>query len=105
MDSAKSVTAFFAARLAFHVDGAYYDNLQDAYSKAQHNSVIKVLAGTWPSTTSSTEYMTAWQQGKTVYIEGGYDATFENNAGGSSTVIGRTNLTAGKVVMKQFKLK
>ena len=105
MDAAKSVTANFSARLAFHVDGAYYDNLQEAYDKAQNNSVIKVLAGTWPSTTSSTEFMTAWQLGKTVYIEGGYEATFTSNVGGSSTVVGRTNLSAGKVVMKQFRLK
>jgi hypothetical protein len=108
MDKAKSVAAFFSARLAFHVDGAYFDNLQDAYNAATANTspvtVIRVLAGTWPSTLHPTEYMTAWQ-GKTVVIEGGYDATFTTNAGGSSTVTGRTNLTAGKVIMKQFKLK
>lgn len=104
MDGVKSVTAFFTAKLAFRVDGAYFDNLQDAYREAKDGSVIKVLTGTWPSTTHSTEYMTAWQA-KSVTIEGGYDPTFTVNAGSSSTVVGRTNLTAGKVVMKQFKLK
>jgi len=104
MDAAKSVTAFFAARLAFRVDGAYFDNLQDAYSAANDGSVIKVLAGTWPSTTHPTEFMTAWQS-KSVTIEGGYDPTFTTNAGASSTAVGRANLNAGKVVMKQFKLK
>jgi hypothetical protein len=104
MDKVMSVNAFFKGQLAFRVDGAYYDNLQDAYSKAHDGSVIKVLEGTWPSTTQSTEYMTAWQ-GKSVTIEGGYEATFTTNAGKSSTVIGRANLTAGKVVMKQFRLK
>jgi len=104
MDAAKSVTAFFTAKLAFRVDGAYFDNLQDAYSAAKDGSVIKVLAGTWPSTTHPTEYMTAWQY-KSVTIEGGYDPTFTNNAGGSSTATGRANLNAGKVVMKQFKVK
>jgi hypothetical protein len=104
MDAAKSVTAFFTAKLAFRVDGAYFDNLQDAYQAAKDGSVIKVLAGTWPSTTHQTEYMTAWQA-KSVAIEGGYDATFTTNVGASSTVTGRTNLSAGKVVMKQFKLK
>ncbi|MDA8414859.1 MAG: hypothetical protein M0023_13850 [Desulfobacteraceae bacterium] len=104
MDSAKFVTAMFTAKLAFRVDGAYFDNLQDAYREAKDGSVIKVLAGTWPSTTHATEYMTAWQA-KTVTIEGGYDATFTNNDGGSSTAVGRANLTAGKVIMKQFKLK
>jgi hypothetical protein len=104
MDAAKSVTAFFAAQKAFRVDGAYFDNLQDAYREAKDGSVIKVLAGTWPSTTHATEYMTAWQ-GKTVYIEGGYEPTFTTNAGATSTVVGRANLSAGKVIMKQFKVK
>jgi len=104
MDGAKSVTASFVAKQAFRVDGAYFDNLQDAYREAKHGSVIQVLAGIWPSTTHATEYMTAWQA-KTVTIEGGYDPTFTSNAGGSSTVVGRTNLNAGKVIMKQFKLK
>jgi hypothetical protein len=104
MDKVMSVNALFKGQLAFRVDGAYYDNLQDAYSKAHDGSVIKVLEGIWPSTTLSTEYMTAWQ-GKSVTIEGGYDATFTTNTGKSSTVIGRANLTAGKVVMKQFRLK
>lgn len=104
MDAAKTVTAFFAAKLAFRVDGAYFDNLQDAYDAATDGAVIKALAGTWPSTKSATEYNTAWQA-KTVYIEGGYDATFSNNAGGSTTVTGRTNVFRGKVVTKQFKLK
>jgi hypothetical protein len=104
MDAAKSVTASFAAKPAFRVDGAYFDNLQDAYREAKDGSVIQVLAGTWPSTTHATEYMTAWQA-KTVTIEGGYDPTFTSNAGGSSTVVGRTNLSAGKVIMKQLMLK
>jgi uncharacterized repeat protein (TIGR02543 family) len=104
MDGAKSVTAIFEAQKAFRVDGAYFDNLQDAYQAAKDGSVIRVLAGTWPSTTSATEYMTAWQ-GKTVTIEGGYEATFTTNTSGSSTVVGRANLTAGKVIMKQFRLK
>lgn len=104
MDAAKTVTAFFSAPKAFRVDGAYFDNLQDAYREARDGAVIKVLNGTWPSTTHSTEYMTAWQA-KNVTIEGGYDATFTSNAGGLSVVIGRTNLNAGKVVMKQFKIK
>jgi uncharacterized repeat protein (TIGR02543 family) len=104
MDKVMSVNAFFKTQLAFRVDGAYYDNLQDAYSKAHDGSVIKVLEGTWPSTTQATEYMTAWQA-KSVTIEGGYEATFTTNAGKSSTVIGRANLNAGKVVMKQFRLK
>jgi hypothetical protein len=104
MDAAKSVTAFFSVKLAFRVDGAYFDNLQDAYREAKDGSVIKVLAGTWPSTTHTTEYMTAWQS-KTVTIEGGYDPTFTSNTGESSTAVGRTNLNAGKVIMKQFKLK
>jgi len=108
MDSAKSVTASFTATEAFRVDGVYFDNLQDAYLAAAKTTnpgtVIKVLAGTWPSTKHATEYMTAWQD-KTIIIEGGYDATFTSNAGGSSTVVGRTNLTAGKVIMKQFKIK
>jgi len=104
MDAAKSVTASFIAKQAFRVDGAYFDNLQDAYREAKDGSVIQVLAGTWPSTTHATEYMTAWQA-KTVTIEGGYDPTFTNNAGGTSTAVGRTNLNAGKVIMKQFKLK
>jgi hypothetical protein len=104
MNAAKSVTAFFSAKPAFRVDGAYFDNLQDAYREAKDGSVIKVLAGTWPSTTHATEYMTAWQA-KTVTIEGGYDPTFTSNAGGSSTVVGRTNLSAGKVIMKQFRLQ
>jgi len=104
MDAAKSVSAFFSAKLAFRVDGAYFDNLQDAYREAKAGSVIKVLAGTWPSTTHPTEYMTAWQ-GKTVYIEGGYDPTFTTNDAGTSTVTGRANLTAGKVITKKLKLK
>ena len=108
MDGPKSVTASFIRPLAFRVDGAYFDNLQDAYDAAAASTnpgtVIKVLAGTWPSTFKTTEYMTAWQ-GKTVIIEGGYDATFTSNAGRSSTVTGRANLSAGKVIMKQFKLK
>ena len=109
MDGPKSVTASFIKPLAFRVDGAYFDNLQDAYDAAAartapDTAVIKVLAGTWPSTLKATEYMTAWQ-GKTVIIEGGYDSTFTSNAGGSSTVTGRANLTAGKVIMKQFKVK
>jgi hypothetical protein len=109
MDAAKSVTASFVAKPAFRVDGAYFDNLQDAYDAAAartapDTAVIKVLAGTWPSTLNPTEYMTAWQN-KTVIIEGGYDATFTNNAGGSSTVVGRANLSAGMVIMKQVKLK
>ena len=104
MDKVKSVVASFSAPKAFRVDGAYFDNLQDAYREARDGSVIRVLAGTWPSTTHSTEYMTAWQA-KNVTIEGGYDATFTNNAGGQSIVLGRTNLNAGKVVMKQFKVK
>ena len=104
MDAAKSVTAFFSTRLAFRVDGAYFDNLQDAYNAAKDGSVIKALAGTWPSTSNPTEYMTSWQP-KSVTIEGGYDPTFTNNAGGSTTVTGRANLNAGKVVMKQFKVR
>jgi len=104
MDAAKFVTASFTAKQAFRVDGAYFDNLSDAYRAAKHGSVIRVMAGTWPSTTHPTEYMTAWQA-KTVTIEGGYDPTFTSNAGGSSTVVGRTNLNAGKVIMKQFKMK
>jgi hypothetical protein len=108
MDGPKSVTASFIKPLAFRVDGAYFDNLQDAYDAAAGSTnpgtVIKVLAGTWPSTLKTTEYMTAWQ-GKTVIIEGGYDATFTSNTGGSSTVVGRANLSAGKVIMKQFKVK
>jgi hypothetical protein len=104
MNAAKSVTAVFSSTLAYRVDGSYFSNLQDAYREAKDGSVIKVLAGTWPSTTSSTEYMTAWQA-KTVTIEGGYDPTFTDNSGGTSTAVGRTNLNAGKVIMKQFKLK
>jgi len=104
MNAAKSVTALFSAKPAFRVDGAYFDNLQDAYREAKDGSVIKVLAGTWPSTTHATEYMTAWQ-GKTVAIEGGYDPTFTDNTGGSSAVVGRINLNAGKVIMKQFRLQ
>lgn len=104
MDAAKSVTAFFSSKSAFRVDGAYFDNLQDAYREAKDGSVIQVLAGTWPSTTHPTEYMTAWQA-KSVVIEGGYDLTFTNNVGGSSTIVGRTNLSAGKVVMKQVKVR
>jgi fibronectin type III domain protein/List-Bact-rpt repeat protein len=104
MDAAKFVSALFTAKLAFRVDGAYFDNLNDAYRAAQNGSVIKVMAGTWPSTTHPTEYMTAWQA-KTVTIEGGYDPTFTSNAGATSTVIGRTNLNAGKVIMKQIKMK
>jgi hypothetical protein len=104
MDGAKSVTASFTAKLAFRVDGAYFDNLQDAYSAAKDGSVIQTLAGTWPSTTHATEYMTAWQY-KTVIIEGGYDPTFTSNAGGSSTAVGRANLNAGKVIMRQFKVR
>jgi hypothetical protein len=104
MDAVKSATANFTAQLAFHVDGAYFDNLQDAYDAAKPGSTIMVMAGTWPSTTHPTNYNTAWQN-KTVYIVGGYDPSFTNNAGGMSVVTGRTNLTAGKVIMKQFKLK
>lgn len=104
MDAAKSVTAIFTAKPAFRVDGAYFDNLQDAYREAKDGSVIRVLSGTWPSTTHATEYMTAWQE-KTVTIEGGYDPTFTDNTGGSSAVVGRINLSAGKVVMKQFRLQ
>lgn len=104
MDKVMSVTAFFTAKMAFRVDGAYFDNLQDAYREAKNGSVIRVLEGTWPSTKHATEFMTAWQA-KSVTIEGGYEATFTSNAGKSSTVVGRTNLTAGKVVMKQFRLK
>lgn len=104
MNSAKLVTAFFSKMQAFHVDGAYFDNLQDAYDAAKNGSTIMVLAGTWPSTSSSTEFNTAWQA-KNVVIEGGYEATFTTNAGGMSVVTGRTNLNAGKVVMKRFKLK
>ncbi len=104
MDSAKLVTAFFSAKLAFRVDGVYFDNLQSAYNAASDGSVIKVLAGTWPSTNSTTEYNTAWQA-KSVTIEGGYDGTFTSNSGASSVVVGRTNLNSGKVVMKQFKVK
>jgi Divergent InlB B-repeat domain len=103
MDAAKSVTAFFSAKLAFRVGGAYFDNLNDAYREAKDGSVIQVLAGTWPSTTHPTEYMTAWQA-KTVTIQGGYDPTF-TTISGSSTVTGRTNLSAGKVIMKKFKVK
>jgi hypothetical protein len=104
MDAAKSVTASFQSRLAFRVDGAYFDNLQDAYSAANDGSVIRVLAGTWPSTTHPTEYMTAWQT-KAVTIEGGYDPTFTTNTGATSTVIGRANLNAGKVTWKQLSLR
>ena len=104
INKAWDVVATFVAKKAFRVDGAYFDNLQDAYNAARHGSVIKVLAGTWPSTALTTEYMTAWQA-KSVSIEGGYEATFTNNAGGSSTATGRANLSGGKVVMKQFRLK
>jgi hypothetical protein len=109
MDAAKLVTAIFSAQPAFRVDGAYFDNLQDAYNaaaaKTDSYTTIKVLAGgPWPSTTHPTEYMTAWQ-GKTVIIEGGYDPTFTTNAGAYSTVTGQINLMGGKVVMKQFRIK
>jgi hypothetical protein len=107
MDGLKYVQATFLRRNAFHVDGAFFDNLQDAYDAAKDGSVIMVLAGTWPSvspTPTPTEYATAWQS-KTVYIVGGYDGTFTNNAGGSTTVTGRTNVFKGKVVMKQLKLR
>ena len=106
MDGTKFVTAFFEATRAFHVDGAFFDNLQDAYDAAKDGSTIMALAGTWPSVPSvpqSTEYATAWQN-KTVYIVGGYDGTFTTNTG-MTTVTGRTNVFKGKVVMKKLKLK
>ena len=104
MDASKGVTATFITKMAYRVAGAYFDNLQDAYREAMDGAVIQVLSGTWPSTTSPTEYMTAWQA-KNVTIEGGYDATFTSNVGGSSTISGRTNLSAGKIVMKQVKIR
>jgi hypothetical protein len=104
MNSAKSVTALFEAKLAFRVDGAYYDNMQDAYNGAKDGSVIKVLNGLWPSTLLSTEYMSAWQD-KSVTIEGGYDPTFTTNTNGMSIITGRTLLYGGKVVMKQLKVQ
>jgi hypothetical protein len=108
MDGLKYVQANFEMRKAFHVDGGGdFDNLQDAYDAAKDGSVIMALAGEWPSvspTPTPTEYATAWQN-KTIYIVGGYDGTFTNNIGGSTTVTGRTNVFKGKVIFKQIKLK
>lgn len=104
MDAAKSVTASFDALLAFRVDGAYFDNLQDAYSKAHDGSVIQVMAGSWPSTKLATEYMNAWQS-KTVIIVGGYNADFSDNTGAMSIITGRTLLSNGKAVLKQLKVQ
>jgi hypothetical protein len=109
MDAAKTLTASFEATKAFRVDGAYFDNLQDAYDAAPARpapdaAVIKVLEGAWPSTLSTLTDMSA-SQNKEVIIEGGYDVAFTNNTGKYSTLVGRTNLSAGKVIMKQIRLK
>ena len=89
---------------AFRVDNVYYDNLQDAYTNAADRSIIRVLAGVWPSTYHPTEYLEAGDS-KIVTIEGGYDPAFTSNIGGMSTISGRTNLNTGKVVMKQIIIR
>jgi len=105
MDSDKTATASFTLRKQFNVNGAYYDDLQAAYNAAADGSVIKIMAG-GPWTGNIAVGTFTADQAKTVTLKGGYDSQYSEPAvAGNTTITGRINVKAGKVIMNNVRTK
>lgn len=102
MDTAKSAVASFEAQWPFHVDGWLLETLQDAHNTAEGSgSVIEVMTGTWPASTFNM--MTA-DRPITIKVTGGLDSGFTSVIG-TTTIQGRVNVKAGKIIANGFKIK
>ena len=101
IDQAKTVNAVFSYQHLFKVEGgAYRDNLQSAYDIAPNGVKVMAMSGTVPATALALSA----EQAKVVTLIGGYDAGY--TASSTNTVVqGKVSIVAGKVVMKNIKIK
>jgi hypothetical protein len=100
MTANKTATATFIATPAVRVFGVGgYSSLQPAYNSASTGNTIQAQAMELPSESLNMG------MGKTILIEGGYDASYSSNSGGYTTMTGALNLDTGALTVENLIIK
>jgi hypothetical protein len=103
MNSNRDVTATFVEQKPYKAGGTLYDVLQDAYIDASAGDVY-ALIGTAPALPGGTTVALSANVAKTVTFIGGYPTDY-SVSGGYTTIQGRLNVKAGKVIIRNIKIK
>jgi hypothetical protein len=112
MDSAKTVLASFDLQHKFKIYGrglysaSDNENLQYIYNQSLNGETIMAISGISSAYDFLGGYsaMNADKGSNTNIIVGGYDSDYTTSSG-FTTLEGRVNLKAGKVVFKNIKIK
>jgi hypothetical protein len=111
MASNVTVRANFDKQFKFKIDpsGIYSgrnenDTLQFIYNQATDGDTIMAMSGVSPAYDVATYLAMTAANNIKVTIAGGYDAEY-SSASGFTTLTGRINVRAGKVVFKNIKIK
>jgi hypothetical protein len=106
MGSAVNVTANFAQQHKFKIAGrgVYDDILQDIYSQALNGETIMAMSGVAPAYDTTSYLFMHADSNVSLTLVGGYDSEYAASSG-FTTLQGRVNVKAGKVVFKNIKIK
>lgn len=106
MNGNVNVTANFDKQHLFKIAGrgVYDDILQNIYNQALAGETIMAMSGVAPAYDTGLFLNMTAGTGNSVTVVGGYDADYQT-ATGVTTLQGRVNLKAGKVVFKNIKIK
>jgi YD repeat-containing protein len=100
MPTDKTVTATFIVTPAVRIFGlGGYSSLQPAYNAAETGNTIQARAMELPDESLTMDL------GKTVLIEGGYDASYSSNIGGYTTMTGVLTLGSGVLTVENLIIK
>jgi hypothetical protein len=109
MSSDKSVAAKFDSTPPFFLYSStptadsYHSILQKAYDAAADNAIIQIQATLPPEAAGGLTVTPA--SGKTVTIQGGYDADFKPDPTGTTTIQGKVTLQNGTLRVQRVKVR